>query len=59
MKLFGKRQWILSIFGLISGLVLGGYILKYHDGVINFWIIGLTGLMGLSIIILIGRYANK
>ena len=59
MKLFGKRQWILSIIGLIGGLLLTGYMLKVKFGEINFWIIGLTGLIGLLIIIFINRYANR
>jgi len=59
MKLFGKRQWIYSSFGLIGGLILGGYVMKTQYGEINYWIIGLTALIGIAMIILIGRYANK
>ncbi len=59
MKLFGKRQLILCIIALTGGLILGGYVMKMKYGEINYWIIGLTGLIGLLIFVLIGRYANK
>ena len=59
MKLFGKKQWILSIIGLIGGLILASYVLKNKYGEINYWIIGLTGLIGLFLIIFISNYANK
>ena len=58
MKLFGKRQWILSIIGLTGGLILVSYILKIKYGEINYWIIGLTGFIGLLLIIVISNYAN-
>lgn len=59
MKLFGIRQWIFSVIGLIGGLILGGYVLKTQYGEINYWIIGLIAFIGLAMIIFIGRYANK
>jgi hypothetical protein len=59
MKLFGKKQWILSISSFIIGLIFTGYILKVKFGEVNIWIVGLTGLIGLLIIIFVGRYANK
>jgi hypothetical protein len=59
MKLFGKRQLILCIIGLTVGLILAGYVMKMKSGEINYWIIGLTGLIGLLIFVFIGRYANK
>jgi hypothetical protein len=59
MKLFRKREWIFSIIGLIGGLILTGYMMKAKYGVINLWIIGLTVLIGLIIIVLVGTYANK
>lgn len=59
MKLFGKRQLILCIIGLIGGLILAGYLLKVQYGVINYWVIVIIGMIGLLILILIARYANK
>jgi hypothetical protein len=59
MKLFGKKQWLLGIFGLISGLLLSGYVLKNQFGEINYWLLGLTGLVGLLMIVIISRFANK
>jgi len=59
MKLFGKRQFILCVIGLIGGLILAGYVMKIKYGDTNYWIIGITGLVVLLIFILMGRYANK
>ena len=59
MKLCGKRQWTISMSGLVGGLLLSGYMMKTQDGVINFWVIGLTGLMCFLIIFFMCRYANK
>jgi hypothetical protein len=59
MKLFGKRQWILCIIGLIGGLILAGYVMKLKYGEISYWIIGITGLIGLLIFALLSKYANK
>lgn len=59
MKLFGKKQLILCIIGLIGGLILAGYVMKLKYGEINYWIIGITGLIGLLIFNLLKRYANK
>ena len=59
MKLFGKRQWIISIIGLIGGLILSFIIIKIYFGEIKNWIVILTGLIGLLIIITVSKYANK
>jgi hypothetical protein len=59
MKLFGKKQWILSITSLVVGLFLSAYLLQEQFNELNLWIIALTGVIGLSIIIIIGRYSNS
>jgi hypothetical protein len=59
MKLLNKRYWILSIFALLCGLGLAGYLLKVQYGVIRMHILIITGFIGLLIILLVGKYANK
>lgn len=59
MRLFGRRQWILSIIGLVGGMFLSSYVLKMRYGVINFWIIGLVGIIGLIVILAFSKYADK
>jgi hypothetical protein len=58
MKLFGKRQWILSSIALLCGLGLTGYLLKMLYGEIRIPILIITGFIGLLIIVIIGRYAK-
>jgi len=59
MKLFGQRQWIISIIGLVGGLLLSTYVLKMKYGEINPWIIISLGIIGLLILITFSKYANK
>ncbi len=59
MKLFGKKQCIISIIGLIGGLILTGIILNLYFGEIKYWILITTGLIGLLITFIVGRYSNK
>jgi cytochrome b subunit of formate dehydrogenase len=59
MKLFGKKQWIISIIGLIGGLILSGIVLNLYFGEIKYWIIITTGLIGVLVMFTVGRYANK
>jgi hypothetical protein len=59
MKLFGQRQWIISIIGLVGGLLLSSYVLKMKYGEINPWIIISVGIIGLLILITLSKYANK
>jgi hypothetical protein len=59
MKLFGKRQWILSMTALLCGLGLTGYLLNVIYGEIKISILLITGFIGLLIIIILRKYANK
>jgi hypothetical protein len=59
MKLFGKRQWILSIVGLICGLGLAGYVLKLKYGQVQIPVLIITGFIMIIMILLIRRYGNK
>jgi hypothetical protein len=59
MKLVSKRQWAISIIGLIGGLILTSILLKLYFGEIKYWIVILTGLIGLLITFTVSRYANK
>ena len=59
MKLFGKKQWILSIIGLIGGLILTAILLKLYFSEIKYWILIITGFVGFIITILVRSYANK
>jgi hypothetical protein len=59
MKLFGEKQWIISIIGLIGGLILTVKVLNLYFGEFKYWIVILTGLIGLLIIFVVSRYANK
>lgn len=59
MKLFGKRQWTISLIGLVGGLILSAMILKVKYGEINYIIVGLTGIIGMSILLIIRNIANR
>ena len=45
--------------GLVGGLILTAILLKLYYGEINYWILLITGLIGLIITVLTSRYANK
>jgi hypothetical protein len=59
MKLIERKQKIYIAIGLVGGLILTAVLLKLYYGEINYWILLITGLIGLIITILTSRYANK
>jgi hypothetical protein len=59
MKLCGKKQWILIIVSLVAGLILTAILLKLYFNEIEYWILIVTGFVGLIIAFLVCRYANK
>lgn len=59
MKIFGKKEWRISIISLVGGLILTAILLKLYFGEIKYWILIITGLIGLLITTIVDRYANK
>jgi hypothetical protein len=59
MKLFGKREFIISLTGLGAGLIITAFILREKYGEINYLILAAVGLFGLLTIWTVGFYANK
>lgn len=59
MKLVEKKQLITILIAIIGGLILTTILLKIKYGEVNYWILLITGLMGLIITIGTILYVKK
>jgi len=59
MKLFEKKHWIIYLLSLCLGLIFTAFVQKLYFGEIYFWVLLLTGFIGIAIGFLVSRHANN